>query len=89
MLTSELFAHIKDLSIGVTDNGSTSAAGLKEVVQGVQNRDALSVVADVYKDLNELLQLPRIPTESFRSFQLRYTAQVSEVDAHGCSVSQP
>lgn len=50
-------------------------------------RNALSVVSDVYRDLNGLLQLRHVHSESFRSFELRLAIQNLKFNASGAAVA--
>lgn len=89
VLKPQLYGHGKDLCVGISEKIISSSDDLTAIINAVHKRDSLSVVMDVYKDLQDLLQLSSGGNENFHGFELRFAAQSGKLNAYGVSVSIP
>lgn len=89
MLKSHLFGSAKDLCPGIFDSTVASNAGVKAIVSEIHKRDALYVTTDVCKDISDLLNLKRSPSETFCAYELCFAAQLSKFNANGSTIKLP
>ena len=88
-LAAQLFGRAKDLCIGLTSDELSSPNGTKLIVSKIYQRDAISVIAEVYKDFTDLIRIVRGQSESYKNFESRYAAQMSKFNANGNSIQFP
>lgn len=81
MLQSQLYGRARDLCKGIPDTEIQSDTGSVAIVKAVYKRDALSVVSEVYENFISLLNTKHGFTETFKTFESRFEAQVSKFNA--------
>lgn len=89
VLQSHLYGRAKDLCDSLDDDVIASEDGVQLIVNTVYKKDPLSIVSCVYTELQKLLSIQRGDTESFKTFETRFEAQLSKFNALGSSVSLP
>ena len=75
--------------MGLTSDQLSSNEGVSLIVSKIYQRDAISVVSEVYRDFNDLVQTRRGQTESYKNFESRFSAQLSKFDSNGSSIRFP
>lgn len=89
MLHSQLYGRARDSCVGISQDVVESEEGSQAIVDDLFQRDPLSVVKDVHKDVNDLLSTRRNTNESFRNFESRFTAQLAKFNSYGSSTKLP
>lgn len=57
--------------------------GAQYVISTIHKRDPLSIVSEVFINCNELIETHRQNFENVKNFELRFSAQLSRLNAHG------
>lgn len=73
------------ICIGLPEKVIMSANGEAEIDEVIYKRYPLSIVSDVYTDLNYLLQLRCSGHEGFKNFQQRFRVFVAKFNTNGAS----
>lgn len=79
VLKAQLFGRAKDMTAIVTTNQLVGDEGLNHLLKAIYKRDALTLVNETYTQFNQLCNLQRGPTETMKSFEMRFSAQVSKI----------
>lgn len=82
ILKSECYGHAKDLCRSIPLKQLNSIDVIQHVVNAIHRRDALSVVADVYSDSNQLLSTRRNGSEQLKNSEILFEAQLVRFNAH-------
>lgn len=77
MIRSQLFRRARDLALLLSVSGLHNDDGADKTVSAVYTRDQMSVSSQVLPDFHGLLNVTRGPTESFKTFGPRFSAQLS------------
>lgn len=86
VLLSHLYVRAQDLSMGLTKDLIKSSNDVQAIFDVLYQRDPLSVVAELQKDLIDLLFTTTNTNESFINFEARFAAQLKKFNAHGSAV---
>lgn len=86
---SQLFGRARDVFLGIPLDTIKSSDGFSGIIDAIHKSEALSVVSEVRRDLNELRSTHRGQTESFRNYESRFVAQVAKFNANGGSIKFP
>lgn len=76
-IKSKRYVRASDLCVGIFDQTIKYAAAVN-VVDEINQRDTLSVVSEVFHDLNDFLSTSRGSTEGFRNYESRFEAQLAK-----------
>lgn len=68
---------------GIADDVLPFDQGVAAIVVAANERDALSVVNEVYKDFSDVLSTNWEGNESFKNYEACFAAQFSKLPAHG------
>lgn len=82
-LKSKLYGLALHFPKGIPDDVIASDKGVAAIVSTFYKCDAFSVVNEVYKYFTDLLSVLRHVSESFKNFEALFSAQVSNLSAHG------
>lgn len=83
MLKSQLFGRARDLCTGIPDEVLNSSNGADAIKEALYQRNALTVVREVFIDFNDLISTRRSATESLKIFENRFAAQVAKFNTNG------
>lgn len=67
VLKSQLYGGEKYLCADIDDHTILSGKGMKTIIAAVRKRESLSKEKNMYRDLNELLNVRRAPSETLRN----------------------
>lgn len=85
MFQSQLYGRAIDLFVVLDQSIIESSTGTQAIVYALFLRDPLSVLADVHRYLNELLDCFRNTNEHVRYFESRFSATLSRLNSYGTS----
>lgn len=86
-LNSQLYGRARDLSLGISDTTTKTAEGaLAAIFHAINQRDALSVVRETYKDLTDLLSTPSGISEDSRNYESSFAAQLANLNENRDSI---
>lgn len=85
-LEAQLYGRAMDLCKCITDEQLASDKGASLIVKAIYQRNAISVVSEVYRDFTDILSTKRGCTESFKNYESRFMAQVSKFNENGDSI---
>lgn len=88
-LHARLYDRAVDLLCSVTNDILPSESGVDSIVNVLHKIDGLSVLNDLFEDFSLLVNTKRGGTESFKNFEMRFSAQVSRYNAQGQSIILP
>ncbi len=83
VLHTQLYGRAEDRTRHMTIEDLQKESAVSDIIKCVYQRDPLTVVSDVYKDLETLLNTKRAANESFKNFESRFSAQLSKFNSHG------
>ena len=82
MLQSQIFGHARDLCKGISAGVNQSPGGADEIVNAIYNRDALSVVSQIYQKFINSLSTKCDSTELLNNFESEFAAQISKFNSY-------
>lgn len=83
------FERARDLCKGVPDSVIKSEDGAEAIVKAIYKRDALTVVSEVYQNFVAVFDTTRDWTETFKSFESLFDAQLPKFNASSPTTKLP
>lgn len=85
----QLYDRAADICRSITDGALLSENGVDSIISCLHKRYAIRIVSALFENFSLLLSTNHGENDSFKNFEMKFSAQVSICSAHGSSISLP